>query len=338
MRKFIFLVLVFSLVITGAFAGGKSVSSAQQGKVVVQLGLENHPGELVTDAAFEWARLAAEKSGGSLEIQVFPSSQLGTKDQLMDMMLAGMNVITIGDAGFFAERGVPDMGIVIGPYFYATWDEAWKLLDSNWWKDQTKLLEDKVGFKILASNWIYGNRHTLTTRPIRNVEDFRGLKLRTPTNLMQIKGTEVMGATPTPLPLGDVYTALQQGVVDGVENPLSVLYGGKFHEVAKYLTLDAHIRMMTVWFTGTQFFKTLSKEHQDILVESGGQAGLFNNDLQGKADAEMIARFKAEGVEIIEIDVAKFQAQAQPFYTNPEVTANWSSGLFETVNRAKAGR
>jgi len=338
MKKIVvlFLILAIMLGATSVFAGGGSQAKQQQ-KVVVQIGLENHPGEPVTDGIYEWKRIAEEMSKGTLEVQVFPSSQLGSKNEIIDQMLAGMGVITLADGGFFADRGAPDMGITMGPYFFASWDEAWRLIDSQWWKDQSKILESK-GLKILASNWIYGDRHTLTKRPIRTVADFRGLKLRVPNNLMQIKGTEVMGATPTPMPLGEVYTSLQQGVIDGVENPLPVLYGGKFHEVAKYLTLDAHIKLLTTWFCGTQFFNTLSKEHQDILIESGRQAGLYNNVLATKAAEDSIALFKAEGVEIINVDIAAFQRQAQPFYTMPDVIKDWSPGLVETTNRAKAGR
>ena len=338
MKKVIVLFLVFSLVIAGVFAAGGAAQggSAAQQKVVVQLGLENHPGEPVTDGVYEWARLIGSKSS-TLEMQIFPSSQLGTKDQIIDMMLAGMGVITLADGAFFADRGAPDLGITMGPYFFATWDEAWRLVESSWWKDQAKLLEGK-GLKMLTSNWVYGERHTLTKRPIRTVEDFRGLKLRVPANQIQVKGTEVMGATPTPMPLGEVYTALQQGVVDGVENPLSVLYGGKFHEVAKYLTLDGHIKLLTTWFTGTIFFNSLSKEHQDLLIETGNAAGLFNNQLQAKAETEMIGKFKAEGVEIINVDIPKFQTAAQAFYSLPDFTRIWSSGIVETTNRVKAGR
>ena len=334
-------VLLVLVVAAAAFGGGgqaaSSGSGTQKSKVVVQLGLENHPGEPITDGIYEWKRLAEEMAKGSLEIQVFPSSQLGSKNQIIDMMLAGMPVITLADGAFFADRGVPDMGITFGPYFFASWDEVWKLVESNWWKEQSKLLEGK-GLKIMAGNWIYGLRHTITKRPIRTVEDFKGIKLRVPNNLIQIKGTEVMGATPTPMALGEAYTALQQGVVDGVENPLSALYGAKFHEVAKYLTLDGHIHNAAVWFCGTQFFNTLSKEHQDILIESGKKAGLHNNNLAIKAAEDSIALFKKEGVEIINVDIAKFQAQAKSFYTNPDVIKNWSPGLVETTNKAKTGR
>jgi TRAP-type C4-dicarboxylate transport system substrate-binding protein len=197
-----------------------------------------------------------------------------------------------------------------------------------------KLLEGK-GLKVVGANWIYGDRHTLSKKPIRTPEDFKGQKLRVPNNLIQVKGIEVMGATPTPLPLGDVYTALQQGVVDGLENPLPVLYNGKFQEVAKYLTLDAHIKNFTTLVCGTKFFDSLTPEQQQILIDTCKEAGVFNNNLQNKLAEEMIAKFKKEGVEVITVDIAKFKAKAQAFYSLKDFTSKWSKGLYQTVSKAK---
>jgi tripartite ATP-independent transporter DctP family solute receptor len=342
------LVLVLAVMVAGlAFAGGGQQSggggaaapaapAAPAKPLVIQLGYENNPGELVDLAMHEWQRLLAEKSGGTMLLEIFPSSQMGTKVQIIDQMLAGMNVITLADGAFFADRGVPDLGITMAPYLFATWDEAWNLLRSDWWATQMKLLEGK-GLKVLAANFIYGERHTLAKRPIRTVNDFQGLKLRVPDNTIQVKGTQVMGANPTPLALGEVYTALQQGVIDGVENPLSVLYGGKFHEVAKYLTLDGHIKLLTSWFCGTIFFNKLTPQQQKWLIDSGIEACEWNNVQYERVAAETIAKYKAEGVEIIDIDVAAFQAKAKPFYDMPEIKALWTPGLFDAVTKAKSG-
>jgi TRAP-type C4-dicarboxylate transport system substrate-binding protein len=151
---------------------------------------------------------------------------------------------------------------------------------------------------------------------------------------MQIAGFEVLGAAATPMALGDVYTALQQGVIDGLENPIPVLYNGKFQEVAKYLTLDGHIKNFTSWLCGTEFFNSLSPEHQKILTECGDQAGIFNNNITFKATDELTAKFKAEGVEVIEIDINEFKNAALPLYSDTRFTANWTPGLFEAVNKA----
>jgi tripartite ATP-independent transporter DctP family solute receptor len=336
MKKMVFVGLILLLAAGSVFAAGTQGGAAAAGKkVVIQVGYENNPGEPVDLAIHEWKRLLEERSKGTMEMQIFPSSQMGTKVEIIDQMLAGMNVITLADGAFFADRGVPDLGITMGPYLFSNWEEAWKLIESDWWASQMKLLEAK-GLKVIMANFIYGDRHTLTTRPIRRVADFAGLKLRVPNNTIQVKGTEVMGAQPTPLALGEVYTALQQGVIDGVENPLSVLYGGKFHEVAKYLTLDAHIKLLTSWFCGTTFFNSLTAEQQKWLVDTGIETGLYNNKLQEQAVQETVAKFKAEGVEIIEVNVAEFQAKARPFYDLPEFRSLWSPGLFDTVSRAKA--
>jgi tripartite ATP-independent transporter DctP family solute receptor len=336
---------IIALVIgTSAWAGGSKQSDAQQSgttaavkTVTVQVGYENNPGELVDQAINEWKRLLEERSGGQMKMEIFPSSQMGTKNEIIDQMLAGMNVITLADGAFFADRGAPDMGITMGPYLFSTWDEAWKLIGSDWWASQSKILEGK-GLKVIMSNFVYGERHTLTTKPIRTVADFQGVKLRVPVNTFQVKGTEVMGANPTPLPLGEVYTALQQGVIDGVENPLSVLYGGKFHEVAKNLILDGHIKLLTSWFCGTQFFNTLTPQQQQWLLDTGRECGLYNNKLYDAENANYIQKFKDEGVTVVEnFDIAAFQAKARPFYDLPEFTAIWSPNLYDTISQLKAG-
>jgi tripartite ATP-independent transporter DctP family solute receptor len=302
--------------------------------VEIQIGYENNPGEPFDLAVNEWKRLIEERSNGSMTVKIYPSSQLGSKNQLIDQMLAGVGVITLADGAFYADRGVKDLGITFGPYFFGSWDEAWTLINSDWWKGQMGLLEQQ-GLKVVAANWVYGDRHTLSKNPIRTVDDFAGQKIRVPNNNIQVKGTEVMGATPTPLPLGDVYTSLQQGVIDGLENPLPVLYNGKFHEVAKYLTLDAHIKNFTTLVTSNDFFNSLTPEQQTILVETGFEAGVFNNNLQDQLTEETLAKFRAEGVEVIEVDTAPFQAKARAFYELPEMTENWSADLFKTVNAAK---
>ncbi|RKL61993.1 C4-dicarboxylate ABC transporter substrate-binding protein [Thermoanaerobacteraceae bacterium SP2] len=315
---------------------GNQNSSQQSGAdkpVVVQIGYENNPGEPFDLACKEWKRLIEERSGGSMKVELFPSSQLGSKNDLIDQMLAGDAVITLADGAFYADRGVPDMGITFGPYLFDSWDQCWKLIKSDWWIEQCKKLEEK-GLKIVAANWIYGDRHTLTTKPITKLADLKGMKIRVPNNTIQIEGFKVLGATPTPMPLGEVYTALQQGTIDGLENPLPVLYNGKFHEVAKYLILDGHVKNFTTLVTGTKFFNSLTPEQQKILIETGEEAGIYNNSIQEKVEEETLEKLKAEGVKVIDVDVSEFKKAAQAFYLLPEFKSKWSDGLYETVKAA----
>lgn len=148
--------------------------------IVLQGAYEKNPGEPIHDSMLEWARLLDERSDGEVRMSLFPSSQLGSKTDVIDQMLAGSPVITLADGAFYADQGVPDFGITFAPFLFETWEDCWTLTESEWYREQLAALEQK-GLKILCSNWIYGERHTLLT------------------------------PTPTPMALGDVYTSLQQG-------------------------------------------------------------------------------------------------------------------------------
>lgn len=309
------------------------MTPARAAEVVVQIGYENNPGEPIDLACKEWKRLVEEESNGTMKVELYPSSQLGSKNDIMDQMLAGDSVITLADGSFFAERGAPDFDIIAAPYIFDDWDQCWKLLRSDWWKEQERILADN-GMQMLAANWIYGERHTLTTKPVRKVEDMAGMKIRVPNSPMFIATFEAFGAAPTPLALGEVYTSLQQGVINGLENPLPVLYNGRFQEVAKYLTLDKHIAFTANWICGTDFFATLTPEQQRILIDSGNKAGEYNNVVVTRAAEDVIGKFKDEGVEIISVDIGEFKKAAEAVYKNPKVVGKWTPGLYETVRKA----
>ncbi len=321
--------------LAAALTLGASAASADD-TVVLRVGYGNNPGEPFDLGCHKWKELIEERSGGKFKIELYPSSQLGSKDDVMDQMVAGEPVCTLTDGAFFYDRGVKDMGIVFGPFLFNTWDEAFKLNDSQWFKDQAKLVEEKASLKIIGADWKYGARHTLTTKPVNKVEDFKGMKVRVPTNNIQVKGFEVLGATPTPMALGEVYTSLQQGTIDGVENPLAVLYNGKFHEVAKYLLLDGHVFNITNIVVGTDFYNSLTPEQQKLLVETCHEAAMYQNKIVEDTESEIIEKFKAEGVTVVDPS-PEFKKSlvetSKKFYSLPDFK-DWTPGLYDTVKKA----
>ena len=335
MKKTIVLLLSLFMMTALLAAGGKAEGEKKQASdakpVVIQIGHESNPGEPVDLSVNEWKRILEDKSKGTMQVKIYPASQLGSKNNIIDQMQAGLGVITLADGAFYADRGVPDFGIQFAPYLFADMNEALKLPKTSWWKEQVAKLEQK-GLKILTANWIYGARHTLTKKPVRKVADLKGMKIRTPTNTIQIKSFEVLGAAPTPMTLSEVYTALQQGVIDGVENPLHILYNGRFYEVAKYLILDGHIMNVTSWLTGTKFFSTLTPDQKNLLMSTGDEAGLFNNKIQENLFDSMLKKLKEAGVEVItDVNLKEFQEASKAFYSLPEIKSKWTPGLFETV-------
>ncbi len=301
--------------------------------IVVQIAYENFPGEPTDLACNEWARLIEEKSGGTMKAEIFHSGQLGSKTDLLDQMQMGEPVITLGDGSFWADYGAPELAITSAPYIYDTWDQAWKLLESDWYDEQVELLAQN-GLRILTANWAYGERNIMTTRPVRSIADMKGLILRTPNTTSYMRAFEAMGAAPTAMALNDVYTATQQGTIDGMENPMATLYGQSYYEVAKYITLTSHVKMPTQWVCSESFFQSLTPEQQKVLTEAGDEAGLYQNEKQDEMLAQYIADMESNGVEIIELseeERAKFADAASAIYSDPDVTGAWRDGLYDMV-------
>lgn len=303
--------------------------------MTVQIGFENSLSEPIGQALVKWQELVEKKGDGSLKIELFPDSQLGSKSELIDTMLIGEPVITLADGAFYADYGVKDMGILFGPFLFDNWEQCWTLIESDWYKEQSSLLEEK-GLKILASNWMYGDRHTLTTKKVEVPDDLKGLKIRVPGNEIQSIGFDTLGATSTGMDLGEVYQSLQTKAIDGAENPIATLYGRKLHEVAKYLLLDGHVKNFTTWVCSADFFNSLTKEQQDLLVSTGEEAGLYNNGLQEDAEVEYLQQMEDEGVTVTELTEEtkeEFKKAAQPFY-ELEGKFGWSKGLYDKVRKA----
>lgn len=302
-------------------------------KVTVRIAYENNPGEPLDLACNEWKRLIEERSNGTMEVALYPSSQLGSKTDLIDQIQMGEGIICFVEGSFLAEYGAPEMGILSAPYMYENWDQCWKLVESDWFKEQCDLLSQE-GLHILTANWAYGVRELMTTKPVRTVDDLKGMIIRTPNNILQMKTLEAMGAAPTAMALSDVYTATQQGTIDGMENPMATLYGQAYYEVAQYITMIDYIMMPTQWATSETWFNSLTPEQQQILTESGDEAGIFNNQKQEEMIEQYTADMEAQGVELIypdEAEQARFKEAVMQIYDNPDVTGAWRDGLYEYI-------
>ena len=320
MKKFAALLLVIMMI---------ALATTASAAVTIMIGYENNPGEPIDLACNEWKRLVEEKSNGEMIVEIFPSSQLGSKDNIIDQAMAGDCVITLANGAFFQDRGVKDFGVVFAPYLFESWEQLDKLAASDWFAQKKAELSD-LGLTILTG-WHYGARDTMTTKKVVTAADIKGMKIRVPNNSLQVKGMAATGAVPTPMSLGEVYTALQQGTIDGLENPLTVLYNGAYQEVCKYLILDHHILDYTCWVCGTDFFNTLTPEQQQILIEAGNEAGVYNNAMLEETTNKALEDLKAAGVEVVEFDRDSFVAASESFYADPDIKAMWSEGLIDQV-------
>ncbi|MCI8453970.1 MAG: TRAP transporter substrate-binding protein DctP [Lachnospiraceae bacterium] len=311
----------------------EAANQTEEPSVSISVGFENGMADTMSKAVEQWAKLLEEKSGGSMELVLYPDSQLGSKNDLIDSMQLGENVITIADGAFLAEYGAPDLGILYGPYLFENWDQVWKLVDSDWFKEQdAKLCEN--GLKVIAANWKLGERNLFLVEPMEHPEDLKGRKIRVPSNQVQIEETNAIGATATPMAAGEVYQALQTKTIDGLENVNSALLSMRWCEVAKYVYEDEHVYNMAIWVGGASMFDGLTDEQKTWLLESAEEAGLWNNEMQDQDAQNIRDELTGEqGVTFIpctEEDKKKLISLCEPFYANG-TAYGWSEGVYETI-------
>ena len=318
---------MLSALMLAACSDSDSSGGSKDEKVTVNIAYGNQPGEPIDELAKKWEELAEEKSDGRLDLVLYPSSQLGAEKDVIEQALQGNNAIVLAGYDFLLDY-VPDTGILTAPYLLDDTELLRKVTQTGWFDKIETQLNDKQ-FDLVIPNVVYGERHLMTTKKVNSVDDLKGMKIRVPNNQMSIKTFEALGAAATPMPLADLYPALQQGLVDGAENPISVLQGAKVQEVAKYLTLTGHQRFIVSFTGGKKFLDTLPEDLVDILKETGQEAADYGYDVLKEADDKVIEAFKSEGVEIVELDTAQFKDRVSSVYD--EFKGSWTPNLYEDL-------
>lgn len=254
---------VLAMVMVSALAVGM-VTTVSAAEYTIKLCTEQTDGDPIDEGCDKWAELVEEETEGAVKIEVYPSSQLGAKADLIEMALAGQGVCTIADGSYLMDY-VPDFGVVMGPFLFSDWDAMYSITESDWWAEQSKKLEDE-GLEIISTNWIYGERQLMTKEPVTSLEDMKGLKIRVPNNDVSVQMFDLLGSAATPMALSEVYTSLSQGVVDGVENPLTTLYNNAFQEVCKNVTMTNHQMTFSNFVVGKDFWDTIPEEYQEAIM------------------------------------------------------------------------
>ena len=296
----------------------------------IMVAYENNPGEPVDLACNYWKDKIEELSGGKMTMTLYPSSQMGNKNQVIDMALAGDSIITIGNDSFYADLGVNDFNITFAPYLISSWEDFDRIHESDWYAEQVKLLQEK-GLHLVSNNWHYGVRHLMSKTPVNSIADLKGMKVRTPNSTAESMNFVAQGAVSTPMALSEVYTALSQGTIDAVENPLDVLYANAFYEVVKNLTLTGHTYINASWCYSEDLWNSLTPEQQEWFLKSGEETAEYYNGIVQEAADKALEDMKAAGVTVQEFDRSECANVTKTFCEMPEFKQKWSDGLYEKV-------
>ncbi len=260
-------------------------------------------------------------SSGTMEIKIYPNQQLGSERECLELLQIGSLDITKVSTGVL-ENFSPNMKVLGLPYLFRDREHAFNVLDGPIGK---QLLEETIFFRIKGlAYYDAGSRSFYTkSRAIRTPSDLKGLKIRVMESVTAMKMVESMGGSPTPISWGELYTSLQQEVVDGAENNPPSFFLSKQFEVCKYYTLDEHTTLPDVLVSGSYFWDGLKEKQKKWLEEAVKISVDYQRKLWAESEAYALNELKKSGVEIVYPDKSEFEKMVKPVYdyykTNKEM-------------------
>lgn len=276
--------------------------------------------------AAEWIAQEIEKrTDGAYKVDVFPSSQLGNEETITEGLQIGSIQMAYTGPTFLGQFHKP-MAISEAPFIWKDYDHWKKYQDSAIFEEVSNGYFDKTGNKV-TSILYFGSRQTTSNDKIAAPGDMKGMKIRVANApLWKIFPTAV-GASPTPISFGEVYLALQQGVVNGQENPITIIESNKFYEVQKYLARTSHITSSVVSVFGGPLWSKLSDEEKALFTEITREASALFSDKVVAREEELFEKFRKGGdIEIVDVDRAPFAE-----LVIPAVKAEWGEELVGRV-------
>lgn len=288
-------------------------------KSTLRLGTVLAPNDPLIIAAQQMKKDVEARTKGEVEVQVFPSSQLGDTQNMMDQAQAGANVGTFVE-GSRVSPFVPEFNVLVAPYAFGSVDELAKFVETPTFAGWNEQLKKKTGLTLLSFNWYQGARHMLTKKPVTTPADLKGVRVRTIGEPLWIKTIGAMGAVPTPLAWAEVYPSIQTGVIDGAEAQPSAIRGAKLYEVVSHITLTEHIYLMSGLIVSDKWLQSLPADHRKVVMEEAKRAGAMALKMNVDQADQIFNEIRAKGVKVTAIDKTPFRNAVQPVYTELGLT------------------
>ena len=306
--------IVFFLLLSGFLS---NLACQQVSKTtVLKLAHGLDPSHPVHKAMEFMARRVEESSAGRMRIDIYPSEQLGSERECLELLQIGSLDMTKVSCSVL-EGFVPSMSVLSLPFIFRDEDHRFKILEGEIGK---KLLLD--GQKYWLRGLCYydaGTRSFYTkNRPILIPDDLAGLKIRTQESQTSIRMVQALGGSPTPIAWGELYSALQQGVVDGAENNPPSFHLSRHYEVCKFYSLDEHTGVPDVLLISTKSWQDLSEEYKTILQNAAEDSALLQKKLWKEATKEALEHVREAGVEILYPDKSVFAEKIESLYRELE--------------------
>jgi tripartite ATP-independent transporter DctP family solute receptor len=317
MKKILVILIVCLFVAPFVFAGGQQAGPAE--KIVITFAHMNAVGDPIDKTAQKFKELVEAKVGDQVEVRVHPAGQLGDDKQNFEGLKLGTVHVTMSNPDMLSNF-VPEYVVFALPYMFANWDHVERAMDGEVGKELDQMLIDKEGIRNLA--WLHNGFRNMTTKTkqINTMADFKGVKFRSPEIPVYMKMFQAIGATPTPIPWPEVYTAMKQGIVDGMETTPTGFIGAKIYEVSKYVYLTNHLYTAANVLMSEKFYQSLPKNVQKAIDQSAAelepwQRQMVIEDTKGTYDT-----LKEKGMIIKEFDTTELREAVKPVWV--ELTAD----------------
>ena len=301
----IFVVFISLMWLSGSVYGAEFVLKAAHN------GSAGHPFD---DGYQMFKQVIETETNGRVEVQVFPAEQLGTEEQVNEMLQAGTSAINItGSAAL--SNWVPEAELFNLPFIFRDSDHMYRVLDGPIGERIANSIENKLGVVFLG--WMYsGNRNAWNNkRPIKKPSDMKGLKIRVMGSAVLVDTFNALGAQATPMSFGEVYTSIQQGVIDGAETDHIDLQVEKFYEVTKYVSLTGHMFLPAALIMSRKVFDKLPADIQTVVFKAGHAATNYERMVIVGKTLEALEFLKKKGIKFFEVDKKPFQDAVKSVYT-----------------------
>jgi tripartite ATP-independent transporter DctP family solute receptor len=303
---------------------------AAHAQLEIKLGHVGEPGSVFQKSADEFAKRVNAKLAGKAKVITYGSSQLGSDEEMIQKLKLGTLDMAVPSTVMSSQ--VDLFGVFEMPYLVKDRAHMGRIEKELFWSKLEPEVEKK-GLKVLAV-WENGFRQiTNSKRPIRVPTDLAGIKLRVPGGKWRVKMFQAYGANPSPMKFTEVFTALQTGVMDGEENPLTQIYSAKFQEVQKYLSLSGHVYTPAYLTVGSAHWNTLPADVRKILEDTAKETQAYVYEVAAKDDEELLGKLKAAGMQVNEVDKNAFVAASKPIY---EEFGKEVPGAKDLIDRAVA--
>lgn len=320
-----FLVLVF-MVVALAGCGTAKKDEAAKKPVVLKLGHIQSESDLWQLGSKKFAELVSAKTNGEVTVRIFPNSTIGNDRDMAEGL-------QIGSVDFALIAGVlgnfePSIQIMEMPYLFNNEEHLRKVIYGP--------VGDELLVKLLKSSnirglsfWERGPRHLTSNKPVNSLQDIKGLKIRVPEIPPMVAAWKAMGANPTPMAWGEVYTSLQQNVIEAQENPIPYIHAGKIYEVQKYLALTSHKYEYVILAMSNKTWERLTPAQQKAIREAAEEATKYENKLVADKTDELFKDLQAKGMTVTRPDTAEWAKAAKT--THKEFADKYGIELYEKI-------